>query len=90
VEYGHSDGCSVTGGHVYRGSAVPALRGVDFYADYCQGGIRSFRWDGTHPADPREWSVGDIGNVTSFGEDSRRELYVTSSNGRLYRFAPGN
>jgi glucose/arabinose dehydrogenase len=90
VEYGHSDGCSVTGGHVYRGSAVPALRGVYFYADYCQGWIRSFRWDGTHPADPRQWSVGDIGNVTSFGEDSRRELYVTSSNGRLYRFAPGN
>jgi glucose/arabinose dehydrogenase len=89
LEYGHDDGCSVTGGHVYRGSAVPALRGTYFYADYCKGWIRSFRWDGSRPTDPHQWNLGDVGNVTSFGEDAARELYLTSSNGRVYRFAPG-
>ncbi|HEX8832116.1 MAG TPA: PQQ-dependent sugar dehydrogenase, partial [Longimicrobium sp.] len=37
LEYSHDDGCSITGGFVYRGSAVPALRGHYFYADYCKG-----------------------------------------------------
>jgi glucose/arabinose dehydrogenase len=87
LEYGHGDGCSVTGGYVYRGSAVPGLRGLYFYSDYCNGWVRSFRWDGTRAADQRAWDVGSIGSVTSYGEDSRGELYITSSNGRLYRFA---
>ena len=46
TEYGHDQGCSVTGGYVYRGSAVPALAGLYFYADYCQGWVRSFRYQG--------------------------------------------
>ncbi len=41
-EYTHSSGCSVTGGYVYRGSAMPDLRGTYFFADYCSGGIWSF------------------------------------------------
>ena len=88
LEYSHADGCSITGGYVYRGSAVPAIRGHYFYADYCQGWIRSFRWDGSQAVDRRSWDLGGIGNVTSFGEDAAHELYVTSANGRLYRFAP--
>ena len=39
----HSRGCSVTGGYVYRGAAIPALQGHYFYADYCSGWVRSFR-----------------------------------------------
>jgi glucose/arabinose dehydrogenase len=88
LEYSHSDGCSITGGYVYRGSAIPSVRGHYFYADYCEGWIRSFRWDGSQAVDRRSWELGSIGNVTSFGEDSARELYVTSSSGRVYRFAP--
>ena len=88
LEYSHADGCSITGGYVYRGSQLPALRGHYFYADYCNGWIRSFRWDGSQAVDRKEWDVGSIGNVTSFGEDAARELYVTSANGRVYRFAP--
>jgi glucose/arabinose dehydrogenase len=88
LEYSHSDGCSITGGYVYRGSAVPAIRGHYFYADYCQGWIRSFRWDGSQAVDRRSWDLGSIGNVTSFGEDAAHELYVTSTNGKVYRFAP--
>jgi len=88
LEYPHADGCSITGGYVYRGTHVPELRGHYFYADYCEGWIRSFRWNGSEAVDRKEWDVGQIGNVTSFGEDAARELYVTSTNGRVYRFAP--
>ena len=37
AEYGHDQGCSVTGGAVYRGSAQPALTGWYVFADYCSG-----------------------------------------------------
>jgi glucose/arabinose dehydrogenase len=87
-EYSHADGCSVTGGSVYRGAAIPGLRGHYVYADYCEGWVRSFRLEGGRAADPRDWEVGDIGNVTSFGTGADGELYLTSSLGRLYRFVP--
>ncbi len=89
LEYSHADGaCSVTGGYVYRGEAIPALRGHYFYGDYCAGWVRSFRYAGGQPADQRSWEVGDVGNVLTFGEDAAGELYLGSSNGRVYRFAP--
>jgi glucose/arabinose dehydrogenase len=88
LEYGHDQGCSVTGGAVYRGSALPALRGAYFYSDYCEGWLRSFRIDAGRVTDSRSWDVGSIGNVTSFGADAAGELYLTSGNGRLYRFSP--
>jgi glucose/arabinose dehydrogenase len=90
LEYSHADGCSITGGYVYRGSAIPGLRGHYFYADYCEGWIRSFRWDGSQASDRRSWDLGSIGNVSSFGEDASHELYVTSSSGKVYRFAPAS
>lgn len=89
VEYGHGEGCSVTGGYVYRGRALGRhLQGTYFFSDYCSGWLRSFRWDGARATERRQWRVGDLGNVTSFGEDSAGELYLTSSNGRLYRLDP--
>ena len=89
-EYSHDEGCSVTGGHVYRGSRVPGLRGHYFYADYCGGWIRSFRYQGGQVTDAREWVEGGIGNVLSFGEDAEGELYVLSANGRVYRIDPAS
>lgn len=87
VEYSHSGGgCSVTGGHVYRGNAIPSLRGLYFYGDYCAGWIRSFRFSGGQATDQKTWDLGSIGSILSFGEDGNRELYVLSSNGRVYRF----
>lgn len=89
LEYGHTGNqCSVTGGFVYRGSAMPELAGVYFYADYCAGWIKSFTFNGS-ASDQRDWNLGAIGNITSFGEDSSRELYITSSNGRVYKLVRG-
>jgi glucose/arabinose dehydrogenase len=44
LAYGHADGCSITGGFVYRGRASPSLVGQYFYSDYCSGWIRSFTY----------------------------------------------
>ena len=86
TEYGHDQGCSVTGGYVYRGSAVPALAGLYFYADYCQGWVRSFRYQGGAAAEPAEWpSLAPGGPVASFGEDAAGELYVLDAAGSVYR-----
>ena len=85
LEYDHSAGCSITGGYVYRGASIPGIRGHYFYSDYCSGFLRSFRFTGDAVVDEREWDVGDLGRVLSFGEDADRELYILSGNGRVYR-----
>lgn len=91
AEYGHDGGnCSVTGGHVYRGSRVPALNGRYVYADFCSGRTWTMR-AGPHPGDVREITntLGTrLNGVTSFGEDARGELLVIAS-GSLYRFVRG-
>jgi glucose/arabinose dehydrogenase len=83
-----AQGCSVTGGYVYRGQRIPALRGYYLYADYCQGWIRAFRYgsDG-RPGGERELGRG-LGNITSFGRDATGELYVLTPTGRVYRIDP--
>nr|NIO43459.1 glucose dehydrogenase [Burkholderiales bacterium] len=84
-EYDHGVGCSITGGHVYRGSAMPAVRGHYFYSDFCTGFLRSFVYANGTATDAREWEVGSVGRVLSFGEDAAGELYVLSQNGNVYR-----
>ena len=83
--YAHPEGCSVTGGSVYRGQDVPAIRGHYFYADYCEGWIRSFRYAGGQASEARSWDLEDVGRISSFGEDERGELYVISHEGGVYR-----
>lgn len=86
LDYGHSEGCSVTGGYVYRGTAVTALQGLYFYADYCQGWVRSFRLSGTHVSEETDWAtLRPGGQITSFGEDARGELYLMTSGGKVFR-----
>ena len=87
LEYSHDDGCSITGGYVYRGTRVPSAVGLYFYSDYCTGFLRSFRYTGNAVTNETTWDVGDIGNVQSFGEDAAGELYVLSTNGTVYRLA---
>ncbi len=89
LEIVHDDGgtCSVTGGIVYRGSAMPGLQGHYFYSDYCGGYLRSFRWDGTLATDLREWTP-ELGSVVSFGSDGSEEMYVLTTDA-IHRIEPG-
>lgn len=93
IEMRHDDtdrGCSVTGGFVYRGAAIPELDGTYFYADWCYGWIRSFVYaDGAATA-PMDWSDQlDAGTVSSFGVDADGEILVLGWDaGTLYRIVP--
>ena len=88
-EYSHDNGdCSISGGYVYRSSAIPALRGTYFYGDYCTGKIWSFSWDGQAIQNKVE-RTSDLnlsGSLSSFGTDNQGNVYVTSfDNGSVYR-----
>jgi cysteine-rich repeat protein len=94
LEYGHDEGCSVTGGFVYRGCALPDLRGTYFYSDLCGAFIRTFRGvaDGValEPGD-RTPELGDgLAHVVSFGEDARGELYIVDYDGVVYEIVPAS
>ena len=78
LDYDHSNGCSITGGYVYRGSAIPELKGHYFYSDYCGGWLRSFRYSSGAAVDKKDWGVPAMSSVTSFGVDAAGELYVIS------------
>jgi hypothetical protein len=85
AEYDHGQGCSVTGGVVYRGRLAPVLAGQYLYSDYCGGWLRSFRYAGGAAVDHRRWSVGSPGPVSSFGVDGAGEAYVVVHTGTVYR-----
>lgn len=87
-QYTHdAGGCSVTGGYVYRGKALPELAGHYFFADLCEGKLRSLRHGGGKTSDVRDWTdqLDTIGAITSFGLDSAGELYITTLEGNLFQ-----
>src|SRR5919198_1034083 len=85
--YSHADNnCSVTGGHVYRGSAVSAAAGRYFFGDYCSGFVWSLKIDGGRATDVRREPFR-VSSLTTFGEDVRGELYLGTGNGRIYKLA---
>jgi len=90
-EYSHSYGCSVTGGVMYRGSAIPDLQGTYFFADYCYSSIWSFRYDGSSTYDYQTRtselapSSGSISSISGFGEDAAGEIYICDLNGEVFR-----
>ncbi len=90
LEYGHDEGCSITGGFVYRGSAVSAAEGRYFFADLCSGFVRSFLLEGGEATDVVEDDLGDLGQITSFGTDGAGELYVLEGGGRVLRLVEGD
>jgi glucose/arabinose dehydrogenase len=87
LDYSHDAGaCSVTGGYVYRGTLNPAVNGSYFYADYCAGFVRSFQLQGGQPSSQNTWPLlSPGGQITSFGEDARGELYILTQTGGLSR-----
>jgi glucose/arabinose dehydrogenase len=84
LEYTHADAgnpCSITGGYVYRGSAIPELAGRYLYSDYCAGFLRSFLAVERTASEQRDWNVSKVGQVVSFGRDGQGELYVLAGSG---------
>lgn len=87
AEYTHGDGCSVTGGYVYRGKKVAAAKGRYFFGDYCSGRIWSVRAAAPKSGPPRVEPF-EVESLTSFGEDLAGELYLVSQEGTIFRLAP--
>lgn len=92
LDYPRRDGVSVTGGFVYRGCALPELRGHYFFSDYQTAFVRSFALqDGVvtalvdRTADLAPGGGFTIGRITSYGEDARGELYLADHGGEVYR-----
>jgi glucose/arabinose dehydrogenase len=85
VEHGDAGTCSITGGLVYRGTAIPELDGHYFYSDYCGGYLRSFKYADGEATDEKDWTgdVGVPGSVVSFGRDGQGEIYVLTTNSVL-------
>lgn len=84
-EYDHGQGCSITGGYVYRGEQYPQLNGIYVFTDYCTGNL----WV-TRQVSPGEFETERLGrlpgSISSFGEDEAGELYaVRDSEGAVYR-----
>lgn len=83
-EYEHDQGCSVTGGVVYRGMQLPDWEGIYLFGDYCAGWVDGLRRlpDGT-------WAYqrlfNGLGRISSFGEDEQGEIYVIDHAGMMYR-----
>jgi hypothetical protein len=82
AEYGHDEGCSITGGFVYRGQLFPDLYGHYVFSDFCRGWIRSFRYAAGHADRWRQWARS-AGPICSFGQDAAGELYAISLGGRV-------
>ena len=85
AEYDHTQGCSVTGGVVYRGQALPEWTGVYFFGDFCSGLV----WGLVHTSE-NTWTKNDLFEtgltISSFGEDESGEIYLVDYNGGVYRF----
>jgi outer membrane protein assembly factor BamB len=89
TEYPHSEGCSITGGYVYRGPSTPGLSGRYVYADYCSGRLWTIRPGSKTPTEVT--SVAEAAGVkspSSFGEGGDGTLYLVAQGGGgvLYRF----
>jgi glucose/arabinose dehydrogenase len=80
------DGCSVTGGYVYRGRAVPAAVGRYFFGDYCSGNVWSLRIEGGRATDVRREPFR-VEALATFGEDVAGELYLGTLDGRVLRLS---
>jgi glucose/arabinose dehydrogenase len=79
------NGCAVTGGYVYRGTALPDLQGWYLFADFCLGDVTAFSSEGGQTVIQ---PLTTLGEVASFGEDQQGELYVLSLAGSVYKLVP--
>jgi|GEM_PF-1137161 len=95
-EYSHGGSpfrCSITGGEVYRGCAIPDLAGTYFFSDWCSANIWSFRYVGGSVTDFQDRTAelatgGVVNDITSFGLDAYGEMYIcdhSTGDGRVYK-----
>ena len=84
AEYSHNQGCSVTGGVVYRGENLPDWQGVYLFGDYCSGLVWGLVQD-ANGAWSDEVLFQTKARITSFGEDESGEVYLTDHSGTVYR-----
>ncbi len=84
AEYGREDGCSVTGGFVYRGPGLPSLQGAYVYGDFCSSRVWGLRHDGTSVTEHLLLVDSEL-SITSFAEDALGNLYILSRNEGVYR-----
>lgn len=85
VTYGRGAGCSVTGGHVYRGKKVPAMVGRYFYGDFCAGRIWSIKVDSNGKARGKRIHRFSVNQLSFFGENARGELFMALLSGQIFR-----
>ena len=83
--YGRDDGCSITGGYVYRGNRLPSLYGAYVYGDFCSGKIWALRYDGSRITESIQLADTKL-QIASFAEDTEGELYILDLEGGIYRF----
>ena len=90
-EYGHGSGCSITGGHVYRGEAMPSMHGTYFFSDYCTSRLWTLRYDGAGVYDYQDRTSeigGNISSVSGYGEDAAGEIYICDLGGEVWKVIP--
>jgi glucose/arabinose dehydrogenase len=88
ITHTHAAGfCSITGGYVVRDASIPSLLGRYVYSDLCDGRIRAARLRAGRHTTGTPLEVPTVQTVTSFGEDARGRVYVTSHAGPVYRLA---
>jgi glucose/arabinose dehydrogenase len=88
AEYDHDQGCSVTGGYVYRGAAFTSLQGLYIFGDYCSGIIWSLQRDAAGAWELRKILESHL-SISSFGEDEAGELYLVDLGGDIYQVTAG-
>ncbi len=87
AEYSHAEGgCSVTGGYVYRGTAMPEWAGVYLYGDYCSGKVWALILSNGQWQSQVMFETGVL--ITSFGQDESGEIYLASDTGNVYHLTP--
>jgi glucose/arabinose dehydrogenase len=88
LEYTHDrGGCSVTGGYVIRDGRLPALNGRYIYGDFCAGDLFTAKLGQDGARGNRRLGL-HVDALSSFGEDQRGRVYVTSLSGPVYRLDP--
>jgi glucose/arabinose dehydrogenase len=83
--YTHDDGCSITGGYVYRGTALPALQGRYLYGDFCSGALWSLKGTPDGRATDVRREQATVAQLTHIGPDADGEPVLASADGAIYR-----